>query len=271
MKDLSGINPYVIYFSPNDIQSDELVAASLHQGHFIEDSILKYFSISESERLREEDPFTDEFTIAGSTRIIANLSRFRVDLNRPRDKAVYFTSEDVWGLTLYKETLPEAEIEKALKYHDAFYKDVHDLLTELVERHGNVFVYDFHSYNHMRAGSTGAISPPEQNPEINLGTGNIDRNYWSGVIERFIQDLREFDFDGRHLDVRENVRFKGGYFSKWISENFPQTVCVIAIEVKKFFMDEWTGIPDMDKVNLLKNAFLYTRSGIIEELKKCTG
>lgn len=215
----------------------------------------------------EEDPFTDEFTISGSTRIIVNLSRFRVDLNRPRDKAVYLSTEEAWGLDLYKEAIPASEVEKALIYYDTFYKDVHSVLTELVSKHRKVFVYDFHSYNYRREGSPSGESPPGLNPEINLGTGNIDRDYWAKVIDRFTDDIRKFDFDGRHLDVRENVRFKGGYFSKWISENFPKTVCVIAIEVKKFFMDEWTGIPDKRQIALLKNVFMSTRKGIIEELK----
>ena len=35
-------------------------------------------------------------------RIIVNRSRFEVDINRPRDKAVYITPEDAWGLHIWK-------------------------------------------------------------------------------------------------------------------------------------------------------------------------
>ena len=61
------------------------------------------------------------------------------------------------------------------------------------------------------------------------------------MIDRFIADLRAFDFMGRKLDVRENVKFKGGNQVKWLHENFAENGCGLAIEFKKFWMDEWTG------------------------------
>ena len=70
-----------------------------------------------------------------------------------------------------------------------------------------------------------------------------DRGRWAGVIERFIEDLELFDFPGGRLDVRENVRFRGGACAAWAHRMFPEEACVLSIEVKKFFMDEWTGGP----------------------------
>ena len=93
-------------------------------------------------------------------------------------------------------------------------------------------VYDLHSYNHRRKGLGAPPEDPGGNPEINLGTGTMDRLYWSGLIDRFISDLRHYDFTDRHLDVRENIKFKGGYFPRWIHENFDKKVCCLSIEVK---------------------------------------
>ncbi len=61
------------------------------------------------------------------------------------------------------------------------------------------------------------------------------------MIDRFISDLSGFDFPGGRLDVRENVKFRGGNCGAWAHATFPDSACVLSIEVKKFFMDEWTG------------------------------
>jgi hypothetical protein len=53
--------------------------------------------------------------------------------------------------------------------------------------------------------------------------------------------IRSFDRAGRTLDVRENVKFLGGEFSRWIHRRFPGTGCALALELKKVFMNEWTG------------------------------
>lgn len=51
----------------------------------------------------------------------------------------------------------------------------------------------------------------------------MDRNRWGRLVDRFISDLRAFDFLGRHLDVRENVKFVGRQFPKWVHTRFPAT------------------------------------------------
>ncbi|NIP86404.1 MAG: N-formylglutamate amidohydrolase, partial [Planctomycetales bacterium] len=73
------------------------VAAAVHDGHAVRDELVERLAISESDRLREEDPFTGMWTSLAATRIIGLRSRFELDLNRPREKAVYRTPEDCWG------------------------------------------------------------------------------------------------------------------------------------------------------------------------------
>ena len=46
------------------------------------------------------------------------------------------------------------------------------------------------------------------------------------------------------MDVRENVRFRGGELSRWVNERYRDRGCALAIEFKKMFMDEWTGTVD---------------------------
>jgi hypothetical protein len=124
-----------------------------------------------------------------------------------------------------------------------------------------------HSYNHLRQGPDGAPADPRENPEVNIGTGTMNREYWAPIVDRFITDLSSVDYMGRQLDVRENVKFKGGNFSRWIHETFPNSVCAIAIEFKKFFMDEWTGQPNELDVSAIGQALQATTKGVIEELE----
>ena len=77
-----------------------------------------------------------------------------------------------------------------------------------------------------------------------------------------------FDFPGGRLDVRENVKFLGGNHPRWAHEWLPESACVIAIEVKKFFMDEWTGRPDRGLVDAIGKALAATVPGVLEELAR---
>ena len=159
-------------------------------------------------------------------------------------------------------------IQKSLAEYDAFYAEVQELLTGLVKEFGRVVVYDLHTYNHRREGPDAPPADPRTNPEVNIGTGTMDRIFWAPVVERFIHDLRAYDFHGRHLDVRENVKFQGGHFGRWIHQNFPQQVCAIAIEFKKFFMDEWQGIADAQAVECIFKALKSTLPGVRAALAK---
>jgi len=69
----------------------------------------------------------------------------------------------------------------------------------------------------------------------------------------------------------KNIKFKGGYFPRWINQNFPQTGCAIAVELKKFFMNEWTSEIYRDKYDAIKMALGSTMPGILKELEKIKG
>jgi hypothetical protein len=225
-------------------------------------------ALSEQDRLREEDPYTGDWTVVASTRVIGLRSRFEVDLNRPPEQAVYQTPEDAWGLNVWKSPLSVEVASRSLTQHTAFFVEMHRLFSSMSHRYGKFIVFDLHSYNHRRQGPDQPPADWEQNPEVNVGTLTMDRQRWAPVVERFLTDLRAFDFSGRHLDVRENVKFGGGYFPAWSHMNFPNSACVIAIEFKKFFMDEWTGQADRQQLNVIRHALKATKVGVLEELKK---
>ena len=240
-----------------------LVVTAIHAGHEARDEVAALFALDDAGRLREEDPFTDFLTAIAGNRIVVNRSRFEVDLNRPREKAVYLLSADAWGLEVWKKTPERALVERSLAEFDRFYEQAEQFLADLVRRFGYFVVLDLHSYNHLRQGPEGPPEPPEANPEVNVGTGNLDRDRWSPVVEGFIDELSRVDFQGRRLDVRENVKFRGGYFSKWIFERFGPAGCAMAVEFKKFFMDEWTGRADPDQMAAITEALRKTLPGIL--------
>jgi len=243
-----------------------LIATAIHDGHDLRAELHEWLALDEAGRLREEDPWTGRWTAVAPTRVIARQSRFEVDFNRPREKAVYRAPDDAWGLNVWNRPLTTECVERSLAVYDAFYSEVRGLLERIVSRYRRVVIFDLHSYNHRRQGPDGPPADPHGNPEVNVGTGTMDRKLWASLVDRFIVDLRNFDYLGRRLDVRENVKFRGGGFPLWVHQTFPESVCVLSIEVKKFFMDEWTGKPDESQVAAVERALKSTVWGIHEEL-----
>ena len=245
-----------------------LVATAIHDGHTLRDEVAGIMALSEMERLREEDPFTSKWTAVAETRLIGTHSRFQVDLNRPRDNAVYIEPEDAWGLEVWKRKPSPELVKRSLEEYDAFYKAVNQLFSELQQRFKRFVVFDLHSYNHYRDGIEKPAADPAHNPQVNIGTGTMNREQWAPIIDRFISDLRSFDFSGRHLDVRENIKFKGGYFPRWIHQSFKSSACVLSVEFKKFFMNEWTGESDDVQLENIGNALNSTVPGVFETLEQ---
>jgi N-formylglutamate deformylase len=245
-----------------------LIAVANHHGHALRDDVAALIALSDEERFREEDPYTGDWSVIAPTRLVARQSRFEVDLNRPREEAIYKTPETAWGLDLWKEPLPDAVIDKSLAEYDAYYAELHRICTAKKQRYGKFVILDLHSYNHRRDGPDLTPADPAKNPEVNIGTGTMDRSKWTSLVDRFMSDLHAFDFLDRHLDVRENVKFVGRGFPKWTHTTFPESGCVLAIEFKKFFMDEWTGKLDHQQHNAIRQALEFTVNGILEELNK---
>ena len=220
-----------------------LVAAAIHAGHALRDDLLACIALDGQERLREEDPYTDRWVDVSDTTLVGLRSRFEFDLNRAPAQAVYLRPEDAWGLDVWRRT-PDAEaVARSRHDHAQAYAAIARWMDGLIERHGSVVVYDIHSYNHQRAGR-GVFAPVASDPDVNLGTAHVDRGRWDEVIDLLAKGLARPWADGFRPVVGENVKFKGGHFTQWLHERYGERVCAVAIEFKKVFMDEWTGVPD---------------------------
>jgi len=232
-----------------------LVAAAIHDGHFVRHEVAELLALDDATRLREEDPYTGLLASVAPTRLIGLRSRFETDLNRPRDGAVYLAPADAWGLDVWKSPPPPALIERSLVGYDSFYAHVRGLLESLIARYGGFIVLDVHSYNHRRSGPESPAADIAANPEINVGTGSVDRVRWGPVVDQFMEGLQSSKMiAGSRLDVRENVKFTGGNFSTWINQTFPNKGVAIAVEFKKTFMDEWSGVCDDPALQDLRRA-----------------
>lgn len=243
-----------------------IIATAIHAGHSLRPDVSALTALTDEQRLREEDPFTDRWVGNGDASIAVDRSRFEVDLNRARDIAVYQEPDDAWGLDLWTSTPSTDMVAASLDIYDEFYRDLGALCDSAAATNRRFVVFDLHSYNHRRRGPEAPVDDPEANPEINVGTGTVDRDVWGGVVDVFSDAMREHPFDGGHLDVRENVRFKGGFMSRWINERYAGRGCALAIEMKKTYMDEWTGEPYESMIagigDALHSAFAAVRADL---------
>ena len=265
MTDLGGTSDVVTF--EGDWRGP-IVATSVHAGHGLRPEIAEAMVLDEATRLREEDPFTDRLAAVVPDRAITSRSRFEADLNRPRREAVYRRPEDCWGLDVWHGgTLSRELFERSLATYDAFYDALAPRLDALAER-GPFVLLDVHSYNHRRDGADADPAPADDNPEVNVGTASVDRETFGPLVERFLADIRAAAPGGDPIDARENVAFEGRALAWFVHDRYPGVGCVLALEFKKTFMDEWTGRVDEERLEGLKESLAATLPGLREELER---
>ncbi len=231
-----------------------VIGTAIHDGHHIRPDIAGLMALSGEQRLREEDPFTGDMIAGLTNRVIVHHSRFEIDLNRAADQAIYLKPEQSWGLEVWKQEPAPAAVRQSLDFHADYYAMLENTLAALERRHGAFVVLDVHTYNHRRQGPAAPPTTPAEAPDINIGTFSMDRSRWNDIVSAVGHHFASATIAGRRLDVRENVAFQGkGEQTRFIHERFAENGCAIAIEFKKFFMDEWTGKPDRRVVSEIRD------------------
>lgn len=260
--EVTGNRPVMSFADWNVFADRALIATAVHNGHGLRPEVSDAMALDEATRLREEDPHTGRLAGYLGSHVVVNASRFQVDLNRPEDQAVYTTPDDAWGLELWRQTPAGTLLERSRAEHRRFYQRLHDVLAELVDRHGGFVLYDIHSYNHRRSGPDAPSEPAADNPVINLGTGSLPPR-WKSVAEAFLTTLGQGRLAGERIDARENVRFRGRYVAQFVHDNFGEVGCALAIEAKKVFMDEWTNEVDDILLQQLGRALAETAEPVL--------
>lgn len=244
----------------------QIVAASVHAGHELRPEIEQAMILDEEVRRREEDPFTDQIAALVPARVLTGRSRFEVDLNRPRDEAVYRRPEDCWDLQVWADPpLDDDLAARSLEEYDAFYAALGERL-DLVAARGPFVLFDVHAYNHRRGGADGDPAPVEDNPGVNVGTGTLDDERFGGVVDALIDSLGAQGVGGGPLDARENVAFEGRAVAAWVHERYPDVGCALALEFKKTFMDEKTGEPFDSAIRKSARALAATIPDVLSAL-----
>jgi len=230
-----------------------VLATAIHDGHDLRPEVGELIALSDADRLREEDPFTGQAIIDLPTHIIVHRSRFEFDLNRASEEAIYLTTEQSWGLDVWRKPPTAEVVGRSLAIHAAYYGMLGQLLDGTAAEHDRFVLIDVHSYNHRRNGPNGAAMPQRDAPDINIGTFSMPREEWAWLLDPLMEAMRGYDFNGRRLDVRENVAFQGkGEQARFVHERYPEKGCAIALEFKKFFMNEWTGEPDASELEAMR-------------------
>lgn len=133
---------------------------------------------------------------------------------------------------------------------------------------GPFVLLDVHSYNHRRDGADADPAPVEDNPEVNVGTASVDRSLFGPLVERLVRDLADPGLGCGAVDTRENIAFEGRQFAWWVHDRYPRIGCVLALEFKKTWMDEWTGVPDQGALDCAVRNLCATLPGLHEELER---
>lgn len=197
----------------------QVVFTTVHSGHDLRPEVAERMILPEDDRFREEDPFTDAIARGVGSGIVMHRARFEVDLNRPRATAVYMEPGQCWGLDVRRGgRLDEDVAERSRQVHDAWYAELGRRLDVLAAR-GPYAVFDVHSFNHRRDGADAGPAPQEQNPDVNVGTGSLDREPWIPVVDAFMDSMaRPLQVDGEYAafrrrstsdDVRSNMSAGG--------------------------------------------------------------
>jgi len=246
-------------------EDSPFISLALHDGHLIPPDVLKHIMLKEHERFREEDPYTAYMANLPVNKVFVNTSRFYVDLNRLENQAIYKKPEDAWELEVWKNEFPVELEEKQMDYYHQFYAEIETLIKDIIQKYGYFIILDIHSYNHRR-GNPFTVANETENPEINIGS-EYNHPRWRSLISNYAAFLSKCTINNHHPDVRENIKFKGGGFSQWVNQHYSEQGCVISIEFKKTFMDEWTGRADIDHIRDIRQALRDSISFLTENVQ----
>jgi hypothetical protein len=123
----------------------------------------------------------------------------------------------------------------------------------LLLQNRHALLFDLHAYCYQR--ETRQLWHEDERPEINIGTGPVNREIFEPAIRCFKSNIRKTEIHGHTLRITENEIYLGGYLSRHLSRIYPDRLLVLAIEYKKIFMDEWSGELYGDFLNKLIRDF----------------
>jgi N-formylglutamate deformylase len=218
-----------------------VLAIAPHAGHEVRPELLRHMVASEAQRHTEEDPGTERLLAPFPVAVHTRVSRFEVDLNRPRYRCAYTTPDTCWGIRLYDRLPPPASLERSRQLHDEAWAALDALVDDAVERFGFCVLLDFHSYCYRREDPAALWWEQPEKPVFNLGTRGAHPRF-RALNVALLDALRPLAWQGRPVTVGENVVFGGGTIHRHQQDRHPGRVVVPSLELVKVFMDERSGV-----------------------------
>lgn len=181
----------------------------------------------------------------GASLLVAEYSRYVVDLNRPPDDESLYPGQLKTGICPVETFAGEALYEGAAVVTDeererrveAFWQPYHDklraCLDELRQRHGYALLWDAHSIpSRVPRLFDGEL------PALNIGTN--DRRSCASNVEQAVADVARKS----SYSTVVNARFRGGYITRHYGD--PEADCyAIQLELaQRCYMDEVTLVYD---------------------------
>jgi len=188
----------------------------------------------------------------GASVVVANYSRYVVDLNRPADDAPLYEGQIATGLcptatfagdAIYRSGgLDESEVAgRVARFWQPYHQHIRDTLDRLRSQHGFALLWDAHSIP--------SVVPrlfDGELPELNLGSNNGRSCH--RLIESAVADAAT---SSPHSAV-VNGRFKGGYITRCYGEP-NRDVHALQLEIaQRAYMDEATATYDENKAGVLR-------------------
>jgi N-formylglutamate amidohydrolase len=201
------------------------------------------------------DARLNEFaTELGASMVVANYSRYVVDLNRAADDDVLYPGQIATGLFPQQTFAGEAiyrddafrhgeRKERLKKYWAPYHQHIQTTLAALREKYGYALLWDAHSIS--------SIVPrlfDGELPELNLGS-----NGGASCAKQLECAVAEAADDSPYSAV-VNARFKGGYITRNYGD--PENhIHALQLEIaQRTYMDEKTGTFDGQKAATLQDT-----------------
>jgi N-formylglutamate amidohydrolase len=189
---------------------------------------------------------------SGASIIVAQYSRYVVDLNRPADDAALYEGQVATGLcplrTFAGEDIYSGEVAVATESRiSTYWRPYHDkiaaTLAVLRGTHGYALLWDAHSI----ASRVPALFDGEL-PALNIGTWG-GRSCDENITDAVVQAAK-----GSSYDVVSNARFKGGYITRHYGQPDIQTHAIQLEIAQRAYMNETTTAYDAKKASRLRDS-----------------
>ena len=192
--------------------------------------------------------------VMGANMLVANYSRYVVDLNRPADDASLYAGQVATGLCPLKTFTGDAiyrsgdidAVEKADRielYWRPYHDHIRDMLATLRDEHGFALLWDAHSI----PSAVPRLFDGEL-PELNLGSN--ETRSCSGSIEAAVAAVATAS---SHSAVT-NGRFKGGYITRHYGDP-ENNIHALQLEIaQRAYMTEETQSFDAAKAGALRGT-----------------